>query len=124
MAPSMPSSNMGMPPMIHSPMEANPYSMQDMGGHLAPSDDSYALSPGFQPDFSGQNTNNVLTEFTKRRNWPQRVLEEVPDFIHVLSSDGKILYAAPSCKNMVGYQVEELMGKTLVDFIHEDDAAL
>jgi PAS domain-containing protein len=67
---------------------------------------------------------NTLTEFTKRKNWPQRLLEEVPDFMHVLSPDGKIIYAAPSAKQVTGYAAEELVGKILADFLHGDDRGL
>lgn len=67
---------------------------------------------------------NTLTDFTKRKNWPQRLLEEIPDFIHVLSPDGKIIYAAQSAKHVTGYLAEDLMGKVLSDFLHEDDRGL
>ncbi|RPA80639.1 hypothetical protein BJ508DRAFT_210016 [Ascobolus immersus RN42] len=78
--------------------------------------DEYAAQP-----ISSANT---LTEFTKRKNWPQRLLEEVPDFMHVLSPDGKIVYAAPSAKQVTGFAAEELIGKTLGDFLHDDDRGL
>src|SRR5436305_15156987 len=37
---------------------------------------------GVQSTLSGGST---LTEFTKRRNWPQRVIEELKDFLHILT---------------------------------------
>src|SRR5450432_3994389 len=39
-------------------------------------------------DFGAQSTlsgGSTLTEFTKRRNWPQRVVEELKDFLHILT---------------------------------------
>lgn len=76
---------------------------------------------GAQSGFSGGST---LTEFTKRRNWSQRVLEELRDFLHILTPDGRILYVSPSSRSLTGYANEELVGKFLVDFIHTDDSGI
>ena len=67
------------------------------------------------------NGGSTLTDFTKRRNWSQRVLEELKDFLHILTPDGRILYVSPSGKSLTGYDQEELIGKFIVDFIHQDD---
>ncbi|KAI9817149.1 MAG: blue light receptor [Pycnora praestabilis] len=68
------------------------------------------------------NGGSTLTEFTKRRNWSQRVLEELKDFLHILTPDGRILYVSPSGKSLTGYDQDELVGKFIVDFIHPDDS--
>lgn len=68
--------------------------------------------------------NSTLTEFTKRRNWSQRVLEELRDFLHILTPDGRILYVSPSAKALTGYENDELVGKFIVDFIHADDSSV
>ena len=70
------------------------------------------------------NGGSTLTEFTKRRNWSQRVLEELKDLLHILSPDGKIRYVSPSGKHLTGYDPEELVNKFIVDFIHPDDSAI
>lgn len=67
---------------------------------------------------------STLTEFTKRRNWSQRILEELQDFLHILSPTGKIVYASPSAKSLTGFEPEELMGKFITEFIHPDDSGL
>lgn len=67
---------------------------------------------------------STLTEFTKRRNWSQRILEELQDFLHILSPTGKIVYASPSAKSLTGFDPEELMGKFITEFIHPDDSGL
>ena len=67
---------------------------------------------------------STLTEFTKRRNWSQRVLEELKDFLHILTPDGRVLYVSPSTNNLTGYQNEELVGKFIVDYIHPDDSGV
>ncbi|TVY34423.1 Cutinase palindrome-binding protein [Lachnellula occidentalis] len=76
---------------------------------------------GVQSTLGGGST---LTEFTKRRNWSQKVVEELKDFLHILTPDGRIVYLSPSSNHLTGYQPEELVGKFIVDFIHEDDSGI
>ncbi|MCJ1409079.1 blue light receptor [Ptychographa xylographoides] len=78
------------------------------------------LPTGFGAQASA-NGGSTLTEFTKRRNWSQRVLEELKDFLHILTPDGRILYISPSGKSLTGYEQSELVGKFIGDFIHPDD---
>ena len=68
--------------------------------------------------------NSTLTEFTKRRNWSQRVLEELRDFLHILTPDGRILYVSPSAKALTGYETDDLVGKFIVEFVHSDDSSV
>jgi len=76
--------------------------------------------------FGAQSTlgGSILTDFTKRRNWPQRVVEELKDLLHILTPDGRIVYLSPSVKGMTGYSPEELVGKFIIDFIHPDDSGI
>jgi len=77
--------------------------------------------------FGAQSTvggGSTLTEFTKRRNWSQRVVEELKDFLHILTPDGRLVYLSPSGKALTGYAPEELVGKFIVDFIHPDDSGI
>lgn len=69
-------------------------------------------------------SSSVLTEFTKRRNWSQRVLDELKDLLYILTSDGRLLYLSPSAKLLTGYEPSELVGKSISDFVHPDDASL
>ncbi|KAH8556187.1 PAS domain-containing protein [Umbelopsis sp. PMI_123] len=66
---------------------------------------------------SSTNTN----DFTKRKNWDQRIIEELTDFLHVLSPVGKFLFASPSSAELVGYTPDELLGRSITDFLHTDD---
>lgn len=77
------------------------------------------LPTGFGTQTSA-NGGSTLTDFTKRRNWSQRVLEELKDFLHILTPDGRILYVSPSGRHLTGYDPDELIGKFIVDFIHPD----
>ena len=77
--------------------------------------------------FGAPNMNpsgSTLTEFTKRRNWSQRVLEELRDLLHILTPNGRILYVSPSCKNLTGWEPQQLMGRFINEFIHPEDIGI
>ncbi|KAF2100259.1 hypothetical protein NA57DRAFT_64892 [Rhizodiscina lignyota] len=86
------------------------------------------LPAGFDLTAGTQSGNGVtgstLTDFTKRRNWSQRVLEELRDFLHILTPEGRILYCSPSTKALTGYESVEIVGRFIGDFIHPDDSGL
>ncbi|KAK0311855.1 white collar 2 type of transcription factor [Friedmanniomyces endolithicus] len=67
---------------------------------------------------------STLTEFTKRRNWSQRIIEELKDFLHILTPDGRILYVSPSCRAITGYEAHTLVGKFIGEYVHPDDSGI
>lgn len=69
---------------------------------------------------SGGNVSTV-TDFTKRRNWPAKVVEELRDFLHILDANGRIKYASKSVLALTGYAAAELQDVFLKDMIHPDD---
>ncbi|KAK5121057.1 hypothetical protein LTR85_005541 [Meristemomyces frigidus] len=71
-----------------------------------------------------QTNSSTLTEFTKRRNWSQRIIEELKDFLHILTPDGRILYVSPSCKAITGYDPQALIGKFIGEYVHPDDSGI
>ncbi|TKA73688.1 hypothetical protein B0A49_04327 [Cryomyces minteri] len=73
---------------------------------------------------AGASGGSTLTEFTKRRNWSQRILDELKDFLHILTPDGRIQYVSPSCKYLTGYDTNQLNGKFVTEFIHPDDSGI
>ena len=79
---------------------------------------------GVSANAGANNAGSTLTEFTKRRNWSQRVLEELKDFLYILTPDGRLLYVSPSTKSLTGYKSSDLVGKFIVDFIHNDDSSI
>ncbi|KAI1608404.1 hypothetical protein EDD36DRAFT_98186 [Exophiala viscosa] len=81
------------------------------------------LPIGFQSQ-TLHGSSSSLTEFTKRRNWSQRVLEELKDLMYILTPDGQILYMSPSAKFLTGYNPADLVGKSIFEFVHPDDSAL
>ena len=97
------------------------------GSSIAHASMSGAGAGPLPTDFGAQSAiggGSTLTEFTKRRNWSQKVVEELKDFLHILTPDGRIIYLSPSGKHLTGYLSEELVGKFIVDFIHPDDSGI
>ncbi|EXJ87317.1 hypothetical protein A1O3_04276 [Capronia epimyces CBS 606.96] len=104
--------------------------LQEISGKTDSADNMPANNAGAGPLPAGfavqssQNSGSTLTEFTKRRNWSQRVIEELKDLMYILTPDGRLLYVSPSAKNLTGYDAADLVGKPISDFIHPDDSNL
>ncbi|KAI1656848.1 hypothetical protein F4813DRAFT_397125 [Daldinia decipiens] len=123
-----------VPPQSYQPVSpaANPQAalihndaMQftsNTGDSAVPPAPSTGIAPSFpapaQPALQGGST---LTEFTKRRNWPAKVVEELKDFLQILDAHGRIKYASPSVTSLTGYESEELVDRFVKDLIHPDD---
>ncbi|KAI9018577.1 putative white collar 2 protein [Phycomyces nitens] len=65
--------------------------------------------------------NKGNTDFTRRKNWSERILVEMTGLIYVLSPLGKILYCSESTTDLTGYRPHEMVGQSLTDFLHVDD---
>ncbi|KAK9721061.1 hypothetical protein K7432_003738 [Basidiobolus ranarum] len=63
----------------------------------------------------------ISHEFTKRKNWSNKLLNEIKDFYHVITPEGKLLYCSSSCQELVGFQPDELVGRNIKEFLHVDD---
>lgn len=68
--------------------------------------------------------NTAGNEFVKNRNWKQQMVEELEDLIHILATDGRVLYISDGIKQLTGYNPEDIIGKSIVDFIHPDDSSM
>jgi len=116
----------------HSGPDGQEKSLPADGGGLASSNtmDTFNTGPGAGPLPAGfgvpsaVGSGSTLTEFTKRRNWTHKVVEELKDFLHILTPDGRIIYLSPSGTFLTGYPNEELIGKFIIDFIHADDSGI
>lgn len=51
----------------------------------------------------------------------QPLIDNALDVISVLDSEGKILYNSPSFKNYLGYEADELNGRSVFDLVHPED---
>ena len=49
------------------------------------------------------------------------ITDNSTDMISVHSSDGTYLFASPSCRNLLGYEPQHLIGKSAYEFFHSDD---
>jgi len=47
--------------------------------------------------------------------------ENSEDIISVHAADGTVWYLSPSVANVLGYDVEEVMGRSILDYVHPDD---
>ena len=102
---------------------------EGMGGSQVHSQDATMSGAGAGPlptgfGMSAPTNSSTLTEFTKRRNWSQRIIEELKDFLHILTPDGRILYVSPSCTAITGYEPQSLIGKFIGEYVHPDDSGI
>ncbi len=49
------------------------------------------------------------------------LIENALDIITVLGANGIIRYKSPSIERVLGYKPEDLVGKTILDYVHSDD---
>jgi anti-anti-sigma factor len=54
----------------------------------------------------------------------RRLLELSGDMVRVYTAEGVCVYASPSCKTLMGYEPEELLGQKGVNLTHPDDVPL
>lgn len=74
---------------------------------------------------------NIFRDVTESRNAEtalraseqrfRSLIEKSSDAIALLDTEGVILYAGPSSERVLGYGAEELIGRSVLEFIHPDD---
>jgi diguanylate cyclase (GGDEF)-like protein/PAS domain S-box-containing protein len=52
------------------------------------------------------------------------LVQNSTDVFGIIAHDRTILYQSPSCKQVLGYDPEELTGRSIIDFIHPEDKGL
>ncbi len=57
----------------------------------------------------------------RMRYHDQRLIEHAQDIIVVIDRDGRLRYASPSAKRVLGYEPGETIGRSCFEFIPEDD---
>jgi len=60
-------------------------------------------------------------ELRRREDYFQHLVENAFDAFTVLDAEGKHVYASPSVRKVLGWEPEELLGKTPFEFMHPDD---
>ncbi|PWN17769.1 hypothetical protein BCV69DRAFT_301793 [Microstroma glucosiphilum] len=98
-------------------------SLNAQGGNAAshPPGLGSSILKGQDPASSGHAAAN---DFTRRKGWSNRVVDELLDFAHVLDLTGKILYATTAVQTLTGWKVEELIGTNIFQIVHPQDAPL
>ncbi|KAL1839873.1 hypothetical protein VTJ49DRAFT_1059 [Mycothermus thermophilus] len=81
-------------------------------------------SAGLSGPAGSQSGGPALPDFTKRRNWPARIVEELQDLMIVLDANGRIRYASPSAEALTGHAPAELLGLLMKDLLHPDDVGV
>jgi PAS domain S-box-containing protein len=68
-------------------------------------------------------TERKRAELALRRNEERfrSIAESITDVIYRLNPDGSVIYASPSVQSVLGFTVEETVGKNFTQFIHPDD---
>ncbi|KFX98165.1 hypothetical protein V490_02438 [Pseudogymnoascus sp. VKM F-3557] len=112
--------------------------LDDLGGQATQDDETRApqtyndnainvTGAGASAYFSMQSSqagSTAANEFTKNRTWKQQIVDELKDLIHILAADGRVLYISDGIQQLTGFNPEEIIGKSIVDFIHPDDSAM
>ncbi|GFF99894.1 white collar 1 protein [Aspergillus lentulus] len=102
------------------------YQRKQLPIYVAPPPDIYKLHPDLATYFSHDQVSTILDSLgTPDQSYQQyldRVLvENTDDVIHVLSFESELLYLSPSCRNVLEYDSNELIGKTLSTICHPSD---
>lgn len=49
------------------------------------------------------------------------LMESIPDWIWEVDARGNYTYASPAVRNILGYEPEDMLGRSPLDFMHEDE---
>ncbi|CAK7265667.1 white collar 2 type of transcription factor [Sporothrix epigloea] len=93
--------------------------MKEPGAGPEPSNTSLSLATVGNAGASG-----ALAEFTRRKNWPAKVVEELSDLLLIIEPNGRVRFASPNITKILGYTPEEVAGQSLTDMAHSDDRAV
>ncbi len=63
-------------------------------------------------------------ELRASREKYRQLTEDINDAIYELDRQGKILYISPAISSVLGYQPEDLLGKQITDYVHQEDLPL
>src|SRR5437016_4961954 len=65
----------------------------------------------------------AVEELAAREEWHRMILESSPDLVATHDSETAFLYVSGSCRRLLGYAPEEILGRSLLSFVHEEDLA-
>ncbi|CAO1622048.1 unnamed protein product [Sympodiomycopsis kandeliae] len=107
-------------PAYHNASTLRPSKPGHMGGSAAshPPGLGSAVLRGQDPAISGSAAAN---DFTRRKGWVGRVVDELLDFAHVLDTEGNFMYATNSVQALTGWKATELKGMNIYNLVHPQD---
>lgn len=73
------------------------------------------------PDSINNGDGTDITNYEKR--W-KALIEHSTDIITIVDPHGIISFVSPSVVHILGYSIDEVMGKNPLDFLHPDDVAI
>ncbi|CAK7223395.1 white collar 2 type of transcription factor [Sporothrix bragantina] len=101
--------------------------MNEPGAGPQPVDSFHSVTavsaPGPGPG-GAAGTSGTLTEFTRRKNWPAKVVEELSDLLQIIEPNGRIRFASPNITKILGFTPEEVAGQSLTELTHPDDRSV
>jgi len=59
----------------------------------------------------------------EEHDWLQLLVANSADMLARHAPDGTYRYVSPACRELLGYEPDELVGRSMYDFIHEDNLA-
>ncbi|KAI8975176.1 hypothetical protein BDF20DRAFT_823124 [Mycotypha africana] len=98
-------------------------SLYDVQPHQEPPSASSSFQQSQQPmmDVEALIKEATVSEGRLKRCWHELLLDESPDFIHVLTVKGIFLYCSDSTKDVLEYDPFELVGQSLRSICHPSD---
>ena len=66
----------------------------------------------------------ALEALGEREAYFRALIENISDVITVLNVDGTVRFQSSSIERVLGYKVDELVGRNALEFMHPDDASL
>ncbi|KAJ3367268.1 blue light receptor [Allomyces arbusculus] len=123
--PSGSASSLAPPPAAPAPPPPGPAAGlggDAVGGMTASAAAAHTPAATKEPAVPDHMPNPLFGSFTKAKDWAQKLIDELSDFIFVLSPQGNIVYVSTSSRAMVGFHGDELVGHHISEFIHPDDA--
>jgi len=90
-------------------------------------------SPIFESDGRCIGVVGIISEVTEKKSvedalrkserWFRSIIENSSEVVIVLDADGSTKYASPSCKRVLGFEQDELVGASIFGFVHPEDVS-
>ncbi|MBS1538663.1 MAG: PAS domain S-box protein [Bacteroidetes bacterium] len=70
-------------------------------------------------DITEKHKAEALIDANERRY--RALIENSSDMVRMIDATGKVLYISPATERIIGYSLEEYVGKSIFEFVHPDD---